>query len=298
MFFGYQKQQDFLWNAFKKERLAHAYLFSGEEEIGKKTLALNFIKSVFCGKKENRPCNRCLSCRMIDQLNHPDFVFLGGKEQEIKMGDIKNLCQRLILKASFSPFKAGLIDNAHLMNTSAENSLLKTLEEPKGPTVLFLISSRPNLLSETIRSRVQQIKFSLLSESEISDLVTEKITEEEKAREIIFLSRGRAGRAIRLIEDNDFFQKEKSAGAEFEMISKLDLAQKFDLAKSLSQQAFAEKLTCWLVYLRRDLFQKVKSGEETLNLIGKIRAIERAIYVSSKTNANKKVILENLMLKI
>jgi len=121
MIIGHQKQWEFLKFLVKIKKIPHALLFVGPEKIGKKTLALEFASLIL--KQSLR--------------GHPDFVFLEPINGEIKISQIRELILRLSLKKSSAPFKIVIIDNAHLMNFQAQNCFLKTLEEPKGESVLI-----------------------------------------------------------------------------------------------------------------------------------------------------------------
>ncbi|PIV68380.1 MAG: hypothetical protein COS07_04185, partial [Candidatus Aenigmarchaeota archaeon CG01_land_8_20_14_3_00_37_9] len=150
-------------------RISHAYLFCGQEKLGKKTIALEWISSLFGQDLQN--------------AQHPDLIFLeptdppsvkDSKEKptgkkEIRISQIRELIWKLSLKPYSAPYKAVIIDQAHLMNQDAQTSLLKTLEEPKGKTFLILITEMPESLFPTIRSRVENIKFYPVKKEEIKN---------------------------------------------------------------------------------------------------------------------------------
>jgi len=125
MVVGHQKQLDFLYQATLGGRLSHAYIFSGPAQVGKKTTALEWLSHVF-------------STNLREDRAHPDFSFIsplidpktGVANKEIEIGQIRSLIEKLQLKTSSAPFKAAIVDQAHLMNAEAQNALLKTLEEP------------------------------------------------------------------------------------------------------------------------------------------------------------------------
>ncbi len=151
MIIGHQKQWVYLKNLAENNKLPQAILFAGPDKVGKKTLALELAKFIF--KKE--------------PTNHPDFHFVLPQNNSIKINQIRELIWQLNLKPYSSEIKIGLIEDAHLMEIAAQNALLKTLEEPKGDTLLILVTNKPNSLLPTILSRVQIIRFFLLDEQEI-----------------------------------------------------------------------------------------------------------------------------------
>ncbi len=161
-----QQQWDSLSEARKEQRLPHALLLSGPVGIGKKAFALAFAKSLLCltppeinGKSQ--ACGNCNACQLFTANTHPDLYFIAPEEEgkAIKVDQIRETTEKNSLTAHISAFKIHLIIEADKMNMAASNSLLKTLEEPSPNTLIILISSSPELLSATIRSRCQQLNF-------------------------------------------------------------------------------------------------------------------------------------------
>ena len=160
MLIGHKKQWNFLKNKFENNQLSHAYLFTGADRIGKKAFATELVKLVSCNNQE-KPCQKCFSCLSIEKGNFPDFKIISKKEDksEIEISQIREIQNFLSYKSYYGSFKVVLIDGAELLNQEAQSCLLKTLEEPKGQTILFLISSKPDMLLPTIFSRCQTMKF-------------------------------------------------------------------------------------------------------------------------------------------
>lgn len=298
---GHRKQWKFLKRAFVQSNLAHAYLFSGDRGLGKKDVALKFIKLINCQNKrsEEGPCDSCLSCRMIEERTHPDFCFVGPEngKNEVKISQIKDLIHKLSFRASCSLFKTAIIDQAHLMNKQAQNCFLKTLEEPKGKTVLVLISERPDFLLETIRSRVQEIRFFPLPEKEIRNFLKKEEISNKKIEKILKLSLGRPRRIFELLHQPKEMEKEKKIEKDLVRILDSDLNARFNYIESLTKGPINGILESWLRYLRRKLLEEIGTEKEnrTRKVIGKL---ENVISVNLATNINKKIILRNLMLEI
>ena len=154
---GHDRQKGILRRALANGRLAHAYLFSGPDGIGKRLMALALARAIVC--HEQRGCGHCQACRKIDHQNHPDLHILEPDGSSIKIEQIRAFQRELNLKPLESPRKICLIEQADAMTVGAANALLKTLEEPRGDTLLMLLSSQPNRLLETIRSRCQPLPF-------------------------------------------------------------------------------------------------------------------------------------------
>ena len=127
MIIGHQKQRQFLKRSIELKRIAHAYLFCGPEKLGKKTIALEFAE---------------LINGVSEFPQHPDLILIEPepKKKEISIDQIRELIWKLSLKPYSSSFKIAIINNADSLTTDAQHSLLKVLEEPKGSTLLILIS--------------------------------------------------------------------------------------------------------------------------------------------------------------
>ncbi len=163
------KQWEFLEGKFMAGQLSHAYLFSGQEGIGKKQFAKGLIKLLNCQNK-NRPCAECVNCKLIEKEQYPDLMVVKSNNSEssvknekdmmeIDISQIRQVNNFLSYKSYYGNYKAVIIENADRMNIEAQNSFLKTLEEPKGKTVIILLSLKPETLLPTIFSRCQTIKF-------------------------------------------------------------------------------------------------------------------------------------------
>ncbi len=167
-----------LKNALEKERLPHGLLFQGPVNSGQHEMAMELAKAVFCeNKKGFESCDSCYHCRQIDQNTHPDFFTFGLEEdaRDIKVEAIRDLIARANLKPFSASAKVFVIDPAERMNDVAQNAFLKILEEPMGRTIFVLISSSPQQLLPTIRSRVQTLHFTPVTQMEEKDPEKEKL---------------------------------------------------------------------------------------------------------------------------
>ena len=163
---GHQQQIRLLKTAVEHERVAHAYLFDGPEGIGKKLVAQFFARIFLCESANG--CGHCSSCVKMAADSHPDFYSLQPDGTTIKIDQIRALQPQLVLRSFAGRGKVCLIDSAELMTHEAANALLKTLEEPTAGTLIILISSRPEGLLATIRSRCQRVRFNRLPRRELA----------------------------------------------------------------------------------------------------------------------------------
>ncbi len=151
-----------LKNEIKQDKLAHAYLFSGPRGVGKTTTARILAKAVNCEQRqagEFEPCNTCTSCTAITAGNAIDVIEIDAASHT----GVDNVRENIIDNAQFKPtrsrFKVFIIDEVHMLSTSAFNALLKTLEEPPAHIIFILATTELHKLPETIVSRCQRFTF-------------------------------------------------------------------------------------------------------------------------------------------
>ncbi len=292
MLIGHQKQWQFLRKSLELGKLSHAYLFSGETQLGKKNLALEFAKLI---NGENF------------DFGHPDLILIEPEGREIQIVQIRELIQKLSLKPYSAFLKVAMIDQAHLMNSEAQNCFLKTLEEPKGNTILILITEAPKTLFPTIRSRCEIIKFYPVKISEIENYLKNQGISKEKSEEIAKLSLGRPGLAIDFLTNPQKLENQKKVIEELIKISsgKTSLSLRFQYAKDLVMNPeLNEILNIWLSYFRTVLLEQflppeVKKPEYPFSKLKNIiKQIQNTNFLISTTSVNPRLALEILMLEL
>ena len=284
MFIGHKKQWEFLKKKFELNQLSHAYLFSGADSIGKKIFAIEFTKLINC-KNENPPCQKCFSCQAIERCSFPDFMVLSeankkdetfGDGGEIKISQVRDVQNFLSYKSYYGSFKIVVVDDAEKMNQEAQSCFLKTLEEPKGRTLIIMISSKPDLLLPTIISRCQMVKFTKPKDLPIN---SEKL---KKEQEILndFL----------LVANSDFAQKFKYVKAiDFEKQNATDIL-------AVAQKYFRSLLLLSVGIKNADVqISKKYTVSQIKNILKLIEDINNKLLF---TNANPKLALEILLMEV
>jgi len=220
-FFLNEEVNTFLQNIVKNNSLANGYIFYGSEGLGKKQTALQFIKEIF---KQSSP-NENVEERITNN-NHPDFLIIepnsllstkssGSSDLEktvksgseiIKIAQIRNIKTFLSQKSINSEKKIVLIIDAHLLNEAASNCLLKTLEEPSNG-IFILLTSKLNLLLDTIISRCQIVRFRSFSSKQIKSILKEyldtsklKMDTKLKSEDLINSANGSPSQLLKNIE--------------------------------------------------------------------------------------------------
>jgi len=168
-----------LKKAVEKERLAHAYLFSGPRGCGKTSTARLLAKVINC---ENRigsePCDVCSSCVAVNEGSHLDMIEIDGASNR-GIDEIRDLREKIGYTSSQSASKIYIIDEVHMLTPQAFNALLKTLEEPPSHVYLIFATTEPHKVPATILSRCQRFNFKRLELAELSGQL-EKICADEK----------------------------------------------------------------------------------------------------------------------
>ena len=156
-----------LLNAIKKNRLHHAYLFTGTRGVGKTTLARIFAMCLSCEQGvSTSPCKSCNNCSLIASGQHIDIIEIDAASKT-KVEDTREL----LLNVNYAPqqtnFKIFIIDEVHMLSTHSFNALLKTLEEPPAHVKFLLATTDPQKIPATILSRCLQFHLQTISQAEI-----------------------------------------------------------------------------------------------------------------------------------
>ncbi|AQL30337.1 MULTISPECIES: DNA polymerase III subunit delta' [unclassified Prochlorococcus] len=307
-YFLNEEVNTFLQNIIKNKSLANGYIFYGAEGLGKKQTALQFIKEIF---KQSSPSKNVEE--RITNNNHPDFLIIepdsllatkssGSVELEktiksgseiIKITQIRNIKTFLSQKSINSEKKIVLIIDAHLLNEAASNCLLKTLEEPSNG-IFILLTSKLNLLLDTIISRCQIVRFRSFSSKEIKSILKEylntsklKINTKLKFEDLINSANGSPKKLLKNIEIwNDFSD---------EIMSKLDYPIKNSLEILEISKSISEKLEIFQQIYLVNLIQTIW-WRKTKN-IGLVKKLENLKSLLRK-NIQPKLAWEITFLKI
>ena len=299
---GHQKQLMQLEKEIKEDNLAHAYLFSGSKQGGKFTIAKILAKILQC---PNNCCRTCRDCEMIRKEIHPDIIIIRDDGSSIKIDDIRKLIRTTNLTHQ-GKYRIVIIENIERMPIEAQNSFLKTLEEPPGKTIFLLTTSQVDSVLLTIQSRVRHYNFSTIDENILKKYLKEKFESNQNTEEIVNISQGRPGLAIALMENTDAFSYQKNLYHKIEIfLKKNDLSQKFLFIEEIekSHKDVELFLDAFTRYLRKIIFEYSKRKDHPLkkrfslrNIVNLFDVLEKTRYLI-KGNVNKKLALENLLIQ-
>ncbi len=171
---GHGQPRALLLRAVVARSVPQTLLFDGPDGVGKRTMALALASAINCAQSaiDGDACGTCSSCRRIARAQHPDIVTLVPNEK----GTITvEMARDVVGQASYRPFEARrrvvIVDAADTLQPSAQNALLKTLEEPPPSSMFILVTSRPDSLLETVRSRCPRVRFGRLGPSDLAEVL-------------------------------------------------------------------------------------------------------------------------------
>ncbi|MBM4124783.1 MAG: DNA polymerase III subunit delta' [Nitrospira sp.] len=322
---GHERPKAILKASILHDRVAHAYLFHGEDGIGKKLAAMRFAQAINCdtdyGPGGPDACGICQSCCQIEARTHPDFRLIEPDQElanpQIKIEQVRELEQQIVYRPLVGRRKVCLIDEADRLTQGAANALLKTLEEPTAHSLFLLITSRPSALPATVRSRCQAIRFVPPARTQVeAALITKREITPDDARFLAMATQARIGQALKadvaaLRAQQDEFCRLTSQTSLQSIATLLGTAEA--LHKSDRTPEALEWLAQWvrdlvlvgvgadpdsLLNLERlpDLQQSVRSLQlgNLLDLLTEIETIQR----SSGRNLNLQMALENILLRL
>ena len=204
--YGHTQAVSMLQEYTKPEKLRHAYLFTGPKGVGKRTLAITFIKALNCKQPPTpgMPCGICTTCQQIERMTYPDLSILAPVEghKDIRIEQVRELLRTINLAPFQSPYRVALFLDFQQITLSAANALLKTLEEPPPKALIILTADAQESLLPTIVSRCEVIRLRPLPVDQVEViLIKDKKLPPADARLLAHITSGRIGAALSLYED-------------------------------------------------------------------------------------------------
>lgn len=256
---GHEQNIEHLENAIENGQVSHAYIFNGEDGIGKMTMAKAFVKALLCESKNS--CGTCQSCIQIDSGNHPDVIYVTHEKAGITVDDIRDqVNQSVFVKPYSSDYKVYIIDEADKMNAAAQNALLKTIEEPPAYAVIILLSNNKESFLETIVSRCVVLNFGPLKESQVREYLNSHYDNMNGREDLaVSYSMGNIGKAKKVIESDDFNEQKDFC---LNLMANLEKWDIHEILLSLKQMAsykdyIYDLLDIMTIYYRDILILKV-----------------------------------------
>lgn len=318
--YGHDWAVEHLRKSMRHERVRHAYLFTGPDSVGKRTLALAFAQALNCTHPDDtlRPCGECRSCRLIKSGNHADIIYAehDPNTEVLKIEAIRNVARALSIRPYEGRYRVAIFDDFDQAQPRAQDALLKTLEEPPHAAILLLTAKSTGTLLPTITSRSQILTLSGVPRDILrATLQTHFGAEAHHADLLASFSGGRIGWAIRALQDDAVLQERHSYLDLLETALESSRSQRFAIAQDISRDkpALHFILALWQSYWRDVLLlcegrQPVLSNSDRemslqklalqLNTDEALRALKatRQLLANLQYNLNLRLAIETLFL--
>lgn len=263
-----------LSNAINKNRVGHAYLFTGARGVGKTSSARIFAKCLNCETGPTMtPCNQCDACDAISAGEDVDVLEIDGASNR-GIDEIRQLRSNAAVRPSRSRFKIYIIDEVHMLTMQAFNALLKTLEEPPGHVKFIFCTTDPQKIPITVLSRCQRFDFSPVQTNEIANRLRE-IAEKEGVTaddQALALLARRANGSMRdsqsLLEQLfSFCETQISVDEVHQLLGTADMSRIAEIAAAMANANPAETLNL----INRAMVDGVDAGQVAGQLLGYFR---------------------------
>ncbi len=249
-------------------RPSHAYMFSGPRGVGKSLMAQGLVHSLVCERSAGekfcctpdrcpiragvgtiestrvrekggaKTCACCPACVQTALGVHPDVAHVekAANRTDVLIEQIREMMAQLALKPSRAPMRLAILDDAETLNVPGQNAVLKTLEEPPGHAIVFVITSSERALLDTVRSRLRPVRFPPLTPAEVEEIIVARGNiDQKRAHAIARLARGSAARGLALIDGDEPPLKD--------LLEALHRAKKLDFAgaNAIAQEHFGNR---------------------------------------------------------
>jgi len=276
-----------LRSALERGQPHHAYLLAGPAGVGKELLARLFAQAANCeAEPELRPCGKCASCTAIARGVHPDVTWVmpqseavsrgllsradleSAPSRDIRVDEVRALSRRLALAAVRGRRKIALLVPADALNERAQNTLLKTLEEPPPATTFLLVTDQPDLLLATVRSRCTRVQIAPLPEQVVAELLIARGAPTDEARRRAAIADGSIGRALAL-DAKEVDRRRELVEAIEAAITAPDERGVLDLAETAGERDAAAHIASAVQAWTRDLLV-AQAGGDTISMVSPI----------------------------
>jgi DNA polymerase-3 subunit delta' len=317
---GHESIIQHLQNAISAQKVSHAYIFYGEEGMGKKTLANAFAKTLQCEENGIRSCDRCKSCMQADSGNHPDIIRVTHEKLSIGVDDIRiQVNADILVKPYDSRYKIYIIDDADKLTEQAQNALLKTMEEPPEYAVILLLVSNLTSLLPTVLSRCVQLNLKPVDKTVIKEFLMERHhIPDYKAEVAAAFSSGNVGKAIKYASSEDFEKMKEEILHILKYIDEMELHEVISGLKVLTSnkpviEDYIDLMMLWyrdvvmykatldpdlLLYREELSFIKQQANKRSYENVEKIISGMEKAKIRLKANVNFDIAIELMLLTI
>jgi DNA polymerase-3 subunit delta' len=190
----------------QNNKMAHAFLLYGDKGLGKKTLAKYIAMKILC-KAENSPCGECFHCRNVLSNTHPDVFIVehSGKTNSISAETVRKVCNEVSIKPNYDS-KVFIFEDADIMNSTAQNILLKSIEEPPDYAYYVFTSKARDTFLPTILSRVVSMGVTECSEKECIQALQSMNYTQTQIDDALNCFHGNIGNCLDYLNEGELFK--------------------------------------------------------------------------------------------
>ena len=264
---GHEWAERLLRAHITRQELRHAYLFTGPPGVGRRSLALSFIRAINCLQPPapGEYCGTCRICRQTASMQHSDLTILQAEKEGgvLKVEQVRDLQHTVSLMPYEARYRVALLLRFEEANPSAQNALLKTLEEAPQRVILMLTAGSAESLLPTILSRCEVLRLRPMSLDRLAEELGKQHENQlpaEQARLLAHLSGGRLGYALRLKDQAEKMEQRNSVLSDLLNLLSANRRERFSYAESAAKdrEALRETYGIWLSFWR-DLMLRAAS---------------------------------------
>lgn len=296
---GHEQIIKLLKKSIVTQTVSHAYLYAGEDGIGKNRMANVFAQALQCknpiieetGQEDVKVCGVCKSCLQMKSSNHPDVIHVTHDKASIGVDDIRlQVNNQMNIKPYSSPYKIFIIDEAEKMTEQAQNALLKTIEEPPSYAIILLLTNNVSLMLQTIVSRCVLLHFKSVAEDRIKDYLMEEYQiPDYKAELSTIFSQGNVGKAVEYASSETFTELKNEVLHILKYLDDMKLHEIIDGLKHISEKKdnIFEYLDFMILWYRDVLLYKVTMDPNLLIYREEQREVARQASLKSYEGIEK-----------
>jgi DNA polymerase-3 subunit delta' len=267
---GHEWAVDLLREHVVKGSLRHAYLFTGPQGVGRRTLALRLAQAINCPQPPapGEPCRTCRTCTQIERMQHPDLSIVQADTEggTLKVEQVRELQRSLALTPYAARYRVAILLRFEEAHPSAANALLKTLEEPAPQVVLVVTAESAEALLPTIVSRCEVLRLRPSPVEQVSQALQARAgLEPEQANLLAHIAGGRVGYALRLSETPEQLEQRTAWLDDHRRLLAASRVERFAYAEAIAKDkdALRRALNTWLS-LWRDVLLRAAGASASL----------------------------------
>jgi DNA polymerase-3 subunit delta' len=287
---GHEWAVELLQGHLANQRVRHAYLITGPQGVGRRTLGIRLAQALNCPQppEPTVPCGECRACRLIEKMQHPDLSVVQAEEagRALKVDQIRGLQRTLSLAPYEATYRTALLLRFEEANPNAANALLKTLEEPPPQVIMLLTASDAEALLPTILSRCEVIRLRPLSIGLVSDGLHNRWgLPTEQAHLLAHISGGRPGYALKFSQNPEALEQRQRRLEELQKLLSVSRVKRFAYVEELTKDKadLQSTLQIWLTFWRDVMLRAAGSSTPLTNIDQEDKIIALAEEVELST---------------